>query len=372
MEVVDVAAASQKGKPNSSVNIDISVLKPLIQNMELSKGQENKNSSKKLKRKRRRNKEAAEKGVDYSDEKEDPPPETDEVVDLTGGTEVVDLTAADDEGGGGGGCDTSAFNSSFVSEENSSNINSSDQEEEDNVSDGAANSSRALLTDLEFTLVSKDRAVLVLQPGATFHFKGTLLAKVLKGAVRVLGARLTPSSGSHRLYSPRGYSLLSLTALPVSPAAAGGDTGDLCSALVREGLSLDQSRAVAGDTVLVLSRLDEPWLDYLHKATNVTTRINLLHRDANLAPAADHLSAVERALDVNLLDAAAGGGRSRLYQTGEGWDVAMTSVGISRDQGDQPRLVVAGGKGVGKSTFVRWLVNSQLERSRVMTMMITR
>ena len=46
----------------------------------------------------------------------------------------------------------------------------------------------------------------------------------------------------------------------------------------------------------------------------------------------------------------------------------MTSVGISRDQGDQPRLVVAGGKGVGKSTFVRWLVNSLLERSRVMPM----
>ena len=64
-------------------------------------------------------------------------------------------------------------------------------------------------------------------------------------------------------------------------------------------------------------------------------------------------------------------GKSRLYQPGDGWDVAMTSVGISRDQGDQPRLVVAGGKGVGKSTFVRWLVNSLLERSRVMPMMIT-
>jgi polynucleotide 5'-hydroxyl-kinase GRC3/NOL9 len=48
---------------------------------------------------------------------------------------------------------------------------------------------------------------------------------------------------------------------------------------------------------------------------------------------------------------------------GEEWEVAVTSLRLVTANRQQPRLLVAGGKGVGKSTFVRWMANRLLASS---------
>jgi len=72
---------------------------------------------------------------------------------------------------------------------------------------------------------------------------------------------------------------------------------------------------------------------------------------------------VEKVLDVNLLHPA--NSHSRLFKTGENWDLALTSVEIAEKNGVVPKVLVAGGKGVGKSTFLRWLTNKLLVKSPV-------
>jgi polynucleotide 5'-hydroxyl-kinase GRC3/NOL9 len=53
---------------------------------------------------------------------------------------------------------------------------------------------------------------------------------------------------------------------------------------------------------------------------------------------------------------------ARLCEVGDEWEVAVTSLRLATHR---PRLLAAGGKGVGKSTFVRWLSNRVLASGRV-------
>jgi len=336
---------SKSSPKRKSKNIDLSVLKPIIlQNMENAKKQSKVNKSDK---KRKQNKEIAENNVDYSDEKVSDP----DVIELAehGETDPGDLA------------DVSAFNSTFASDENSDNVCDEEmaEEEETLAPLNVFNNDK-----LDFKLISKEKAVIIMEAGALFHFKGKLQLKVLKGSVEILGFKITPSEKQHKVYSPRGYSLLSLQASLSS--SDDPECKDLCTQLLKEGLSLDQSREASGDCIIIASRLEESWMNYLHTNINIKTKINLLHRDLNiptlLQPGGD-FEQLEKALDVNLLDQS--GSKSRLYLPGEEWGVSLTSINITLDKGDQPKVLAAGGKGVGKSTFIRWLTNNLLAKSPV-------
>jgi len=118
--------------------------------------------------------------------------------------------------------------------------------------------------------------------------------------------------------------------------------------------------------VLVAKRLSESWTKFLHKNLNVKTKLNLLQRDQNIPDEwqnEEEIVKVEKVLDVNLLHPA--NSNSRLFRVGDNWDLALTSVEIALKNQVTPKLLIAGGKGVGKSTFSRWLTNKLLVQSPV-------
>lgn len=250
--------------------------------------------------------------------------------------------------------DTSAFNSSLVSE-------TSDFDQEDIVDEEMEEVVKKDLGEfMKFKIISKDKALIILNDDSGFYFKGKLQIKVLRGKLEILGHTLVPGNKFVSVYSPRGYSLLD----------AHGYKGDaeevIADKLLAEGVGFDESKLVTGDCVFVVKKLSETWTSFLQKNLNVKTKLNLLHRDQNIPEEwqnDEEIVDVEKVLDVNLLHPA--NSNSRLFRVGDNWDLALTSVEIAHKNSVTPMLVVAGGKGVGKSTFSRWLTNKLLIRSPV-------
>jgi len=214
---------------------------------------------------------------------------------------------------------------------------------------------------INFKVISKEKVLLCLKHDTKFYFKGKISVKVLKGKIEILGSTINPSSLYSSVYSPRGYSLLYIHGLQDDSTDATDAENDLSAVLMEEGVSFDESKMISGDCILIVKNLRENWSKFVHDQLNVDAKLNLLHRDSHLPVElqnSEEVQRVERLLDVNLIRS--GRSKCRLFQAGEEWGVAVTSLGLARAAGNAPRLVAAGGKGVGKSTFLRWLTNKLL------------
>lgn len=247
--------------------------------------------------------------------------------------------------------DTSALSGSLPSE--TSDFDQDDPEEEEVIK-------RDLSEFIKFKIVSKDKALVILTNESRFYFKGKMLIKVLKGKLEVFGHSLYPCNSYVPVYSPRGYSLLDVHGFRDEA------DHDITEKLIAEGVSLEESKILSGDCIFVTKRLSENWTNFLHKNLNMKTKLNLLYRDQNIPQEIqndDELSKLEKVLDVNLLHPSHN--YSRMFKVGENWDLALTSVEITQKNGSIPKVLVAGGKGVGKSTFLRWLTNKLLAKSPV-------
>jgi len=248
--------------------------------------------------------------------------------------------------------DTSAVNSSFQSEV------SDDDAEMDNGDEGVT--IRDLNEFSKFKILSKDKAVVVLDDDNGFFLKGKVQIKVLKGKLLVLGHYIKPSSKFTSVYSPRGYSLLDLQGFKTS------HSDDISETLINEGLGFDESKLFNGDCIFIMKKLAEAWTTFLHKNLNVKNKLNILYRDHHIPEEWNNdedIVNVEKTLDINILHP--DNQNSRLFRKGENWDLALTSIDLTKKNNMVPRLLVAGGKGVGKSTFLRWLTNSLLSSSSV-------
>ena len=263
--------------------------------------------------------------------------------------------------------DTSAVNSSSIESDNE------DMDRSDPLTDTEpCVSNHAKLCDyMNFKILkSKNEAVISLENDSKFYFKGKLSIKVLKGKLEILGSTLTHHTEEFvSVYSPRGYSLLYCHGFRDE-----SDQRDITEVLASEGLAGDESLDFSShDCVILARKLEEEWCQFLTEQMNRSKhKMNLLQRDTrNLPPDIQTegvVAEVERALDINLISCEAGGRYARKLAVGEGWELAVQSAQLTTNNGLQPRLVVAGGKGVGKSTFLRWLTNQLLPRSPVVVL----
>ena len=264
------------------------------------------------------------------------------------------------------GLHNSSFNSSQPSDVSEKEDDEEGQGEdiEENEEVDAEERTNCVTDFLSLKLILKDTALFCMADNSSIYLKGKLDVKVMRGSIEVLGHIIHPTPLWTSLYSPRGFSLLYLG------ARAGNSTQENISQhLVAEGVSFDEAKEVQGDCVLLVRKLDSDWAKFVHRHLNVKAKMNLLNRDANLPLELQHNEEVglaEQTLDVNLVHPHSR--HLRMFTPGVDWHLALTSLEISMRNKVTPRLVVAGGKGVGKSTFNRWLINRLLEKGPVILM----
>jgi len=207
---------------------------------------------------------------------------------------------------------------------------------------------------LEYKVISKDRVVLGLKRDAEIFFKGCLQIKVLKGEISTQGYRIGPQDQYSSIYSPRGHSLLSISATNNT-----NSVDDFESRLTSEGVS--EADLPDSDVICITKKLSEPWMDYLKRSLKKSDKINLFGRDATPKDDDTRWSGLELCLDVTLYRPKVM--QTKLWRQGEEWDLALTNISIVRGGGGQPRLVATGGKGVGKSSFARWMTNCLIQET---------
>lgn len=256
--------------------------------------------------------------------------------------------------------DTSAFNSSLHSEasDNDVEMSRSSEIEED---------PQNLSEFIHFERISAEKAVIGMVHESKFYFKGKLSIRVLMGKLEILGTVLTSESQEFvTVYSPKGYSLLYCQGFK--------ENSETDSKKKFESEGINCIKVDSSDCVFIARKLEETWCDFLTDQLKKSgNKINLFRRDPVLKKNAvqeesqeNAFLELEEALDLNIIPCDSS--PARLFEVGDSWDLAVQSAEWSLNNSLVPRIVIAGGKGVGKSTYLRWLANRLLARSPVVVL----
>ncbi|CAB4056619.1 GRC3 [Lepeophtheirus salmonis] len=191
------------------------------------------------------------------------------------------------------------------------------------------------ISGFKYFVVSKDGVLMSLSQGHKFYFRGKLIFKSIKGTWTVCGAKLGPDNPHVNIYCPAGYSYLSLESL--------NEEHDSFSST--DSISKEEKRIIKkfdlGDNSDILEFLSTS--SHKNKGSQASTPF-------------------ESALSIRNINP----NSTRLFETLPEWDIALRSISISRENGIQtPKLLVVGGKGVGKSSFTKYQLNSLLDKSPV-------
>ncbi|XP_015112095.1 polynucleotide 5'-hydroxyl-kinase NOL9 [Diachasma alloeum] len=208
----------------------------------------------------------------------------------------------------------------------------------------------------------RDKVICVIEPESRFSFQGKLRVQVLYGAVKVYGAVLNKENTDPpvEIYSSRGTSLVFIESAPQKNS---GNIADVWTALsndnIDQNITNDLQRHVnsleAGWAVVRLQNLENNLTNFLG---NFST-----HR---LFPKLDDVSnyswsdpkRAEVVLQANVYSGSAGKQTIGFRRT-DGTFEEISKRCVEDNSG--LRIVLAGGKNVGKSTTGRYFVNKLLE-----------
>lgn len=211
----------------------------------------------------------------------------------------------------------------------------------------------------------RNKVIAVMSKNARFCFTGKLIVKVVYGAIEAYGYVITAKTGSIEIYSPRGYSNVSIETS--EKCACNEDTDLLWVSLSAEGMDRsEENKLIAemegiepGMAVIFLSNLENKLTRFLQ----VFYPLRLFPRikntscyswtDRNRAETIlqSNLSVVNSAFKELIID-------RRITE-----EVAEKMLNRWRSN-EWSCTLIAGGKGVGKSTTARYLINSLLPVSK--------
>lgn len=237
--------------------------------------------------------------------------------------------------------DTNDYNDDDLHSDNSfdhsSSVNSEDKSEE-KMDPERNNKTCSVVKNNTIEFVHIHNALIVILPTtSTVYFHGLMNIQVLHGAVEVLGYTLTNSHNSQELYSPRGSSFLYLK---------GGTCGDsINKAFIQETL---KEHTDPCDIISLCNNIENTNAVILCKRIN-NTKINFLieHIAQQIFPNTNNNIQCNFNVDQE---------HSNLLQINPELDP------IIKNMNSNTRTLLSGGKGVGKSTALRYIVNKLLLR----------
>lgn len=184
------------------------------------------------------------------------------------------------------------------------------------------------------------QVILHLKHPTSFVFCGQLQVEMLKGGVEVLGYQLSPSSGSHTIFSPRGSSLLILQTIMTDDTVC-NTSSILDSSALTSILEGDET-----GVFMILRKAEDRLPLFLEQYTEM--KLFPLPSDSQEASIFQKASRKLKCLCFPPSGC-------NVYQKGQSWDEISSSI-IQK----LGCTVLCGGKGVGKSTMLRFLLNRYL------------
>jgi len=222
------------------------------------------------------------------------------------------------------------------------------------------------LEEFDFLLVNPTTVLAFIPFQTCFYFKGRLNVTVLSGIAEMQGFTMDEDPvKSYRVYSPRGYSLMCIRS--VGKKSGGNKLNRSIYPLLKNyGLnSCDEDtlkQKSLGNTFLLLQTLDSNVVDYLSRLFPV----NIFRREECIPPAwgdveiRDQFSQLCTRLDSSVILRGAVFS-ARFYQQPDAW-ADYTQQLMDKAKSEPIRLMLCGGKGVGKSTLLRYIANRLIKR----------
>lgn len=229
----------------------------------------------------------------------------------------------------------SIANSSFMEDENDLEItNDSPKNVEYSYNEGYEEEI-SLLEEIKVVDVDEKRLV-VLQKNSVVYFTGFATVRVLCGTIEILGSILSENSLPVEVYSPRGTSLLYIAVPEVAE---------------RFPTNLEK---------LMQLNIQNSEKDAIFTSVNEGAAAILLENNVKL-----NVPHLEKHIPQQIFPKEQNGFCFTFLQDISGWnsiEISPRWEELSRNIFQDSRVILCGGKGVGKSTLLRYLINSLLMR----------
>ena len=210
----------------------------------------------------------------------------------------------------------------------------------------------------------QNKVAVVMSKDARFCFTGKLIAQVIYGAIEVYGYVITTQSNPIEIYSPRGYSNISIKA---SEKFSQNVESDIWLFLSKEDIDQNQENRLVdevkqikpGMTIVLLSNLENKLTRFLHVFYPFK-----LFPEIKTVP---YHSWIDTTRAERIL-------QSNLYIDNHACKEIIVDPRVAQEVADKiltrwhanewSCTLIAGGKSVGKSTTMRYLINGLLPASK--------
>ncbi|XP_018333941.1 polynucleotide 5'-hydroxyl-kinase NOL9 [Agrilus planipennis] len=179
--------------------------------------------------------------------------------------------------------------------------------------------------------------IIIIKPESKLYFNGYLLVTVLQGAVEVLGYKLTPNSKSAKIYSPRGNGCLYFETVEENNIAD-LDAHPKLKELHIQNSSLEEllKDCQPNDAMIYCETFENSSLKFME---NYVTQ--------PIFPKPDETGL--RCVFTDRID------NWKIFEPNEEWE-CLRNVDVT------DKIFICGGKGVGKSSMLRYCINSLLAK----------
>lgn len=217
------------------------------------------------------------------------------------------------------------------------------------------------LDKFDYYLINSSEVLAVIPFKTCFYFKGRLGLTVLSGTAELQGYLFDQDSNKiHQIFSPRGSSFQCVRAIGKGKAMNAGRINSIANTIgITEKVLKEKSN---GNVLLILRPLNITMVDYIGRLFP----INILRKEECTPQEWDEESRNTFSQLCNLLDSSivlhGSTLKARFYRQPDVWAEYAESLLTKSKKGKPIRVMLLGGKGVGKSTLLRFLVNQLLKQ----------